>query len=68
MKNYIFEKFWNDSQIVKFLSEVIFSLCISLIVEKSPSRSEHLYGKTATISTFFKGTMMILHKKMCSKF
>ena len=29
------------------------SLCISLIEVKSPSRSEHLNGKTATLSTFF---------------
>ena len=39
------------------------SLCISLLVGKSPSRSEHLYGKTATNITFFQGMMMILHKK-----
>ena len=31
---------------------------------KSTSRSEHLYGKNATIATFSKGPMLILHKKM----
>ena len=40
------------------------ALCISLIEGKSPSKSEHLYGKTATIGTFFKVTMTILHKKI----
>ena len=40
------------------------SLCISLIEVKSPSRSEHLNGKTAYIVTFFKGTKMILRKKL----
>ena len=40
------------------------TLCISLIEAKSPSRSEHLNGKTATIGTFFKGMKMILRKKV----
>ena len=33
------------------------TLCISLIEGKSPSRSEHLHGKTAIIGTFFKDMM-----------
>jgi len=41
-----------------------FALCISLIEAKSPSSSEHLNGKTATIGTFLKGTKIILRKKV----
>ena len=37
---------------------------VNIIEGKSPSRSEHLYGKTATIGTFFKGAMTILHKNI----
>ena len=41
------------------------ALCISLIEAKSPSRSEHLNDKSATIiGTFLKGTEMILRKKV----
>ena len=40
------------------------ALCISLIEAKSPSSSEHLNGKTATIGTFLKGTKIILRKKV----
>ena len=40
------------------------ALCISSIEVKSPSKSEHLYGKTATIGTFLKDTMVILLKKV----
>ena len=48
---------------VIFINLVV-ALCISLLEGKSHSRSEHLYGKTATNGTFFKVTMMILHKKV----
>ena len=43
---------------------LINTLCISLIEMKSPSRSEHLCGKIATIGILLKGKMMILHKKV----
>ena len=46
------------------LGNLKLALCISFIVGKSPSRSEHLNRKTATISTFFQGLMMILHEKI----
>ena len=64
------EKDWFDQRIrldyEKWIkkSNHTMSLCISLIVGKYPSKSEHLNGKTATIGTFFQGTTMILHKKM----
>ena len=40
------------------------TLCITAIEVKSPSKLEHLYGKTATIGTFLKDSMMILDKKV----
>ena len=47
---------WIQSKNVAFTYRVN-TLCISLIEGKSPSRSEHLNGKIATISTFFQGTI-----------
>ena len=51
----------NNSIVVNYRTG---SLCISLLYKESRRGSEHLYIKTATIGTFLKGTMVILHKKV----
>ena len=56
-------KWFSESTITALCTIYVNPRCISLIGGKSPSRSEHSNGKTATIGTFLKDRMIILHNK-----